>query len=408
MTFTKKTYLLDGKPRTYGDKIIEVDNDFVLNDVVTQPVFSPTPLADDAITHDRIIPRIFQLDGEKAKQTGLNIRILYWAGLIDYNGAPWDHEESGNLVQRTQYPYAGHLDDPYEPEIDLSFGMPIEVYWKISKLEYTDNNLYNQYHKRAVEEIIDANSRLVIGDFDLTPTDIFQLSFRKLYRFEGENHRLNKVIDYDLSTRKKTRCEFIKAKDIGEFVPTQKVVTGGIDDTIGSGGTILPRPPLPPIREHGNIYNPAEHVVAGIDNNVPRTSVGITIVGEDNVIGGECANILIIGSNNLVTAGNSNVTLIHCDGLEITESDVLYINNCLVDECPDPSTALDARSGQAELIDSTVNVVNGAVTTGAVIIITPVDTFTGLLTVTANAGSFDIDSDIVAESGTVNYFIASY
>jgi hypothetical protein len=68
------------------------------------------------------------------------------------------------------------------------------VNWVIKRELYTDNNLYNAYHKRALEEIIDPDARLVTGYFNLSPTDIFQLSFRPLYRFEGELYRLNKIV----------------------------------------------------------------------------------------------------------------------------------------------------------------------------------------------------------------------
>lgn len=404
----QKKYKLDGKSRTYGDKIVDVDNDFVTNEVLIQPIFSGTQMVGYDF-YSRVVPAMYASDGQGYKPIGTNPRILYWGGLKDFTGPSWVHYDAvtSSGTTRTQYPYAGHVDDPFNATIDLSFDCPFEVQWKTQRdAILTDNTLYNKYHLRALDEIIDPNSRLVAGWFRLKPTDIFKLSFRKLYRFAGENYRLNKIIDYDLDEERLIKCEFIKTKDTQAFVPTTRFVIGG-DSTVNSGGTVFPpEPPRKPTWE--NLYNPQENVVAGVGNNVPLSSHGVVIVGDDNVVGGDCDNISIIGSDNMVYAGLSNVTLVHCNDLTITEPDQLYINNCLVDECPDPSTALDSRSGQAELIDSTVNVVVGAMTTSGIIIITPVDSFTGMLTVTANAGSFDIDSSIVGESGTVNYFIASY
>jgi hypothetical protein len=273
----------------------------------------------------------------------------------------------------------------------------------------TDNNLYNTYHKRALEEIIDPDARLVTGYFRLKPTDIFQLSFRKLYYFEKELYRLNKIIDYDLDQEKLVKCEFIKAKDPGQYTPKKKFIEGG-DDTMGSGGDILPiKPPEKPPLDN---YYPHGNTVAGRNNSVAEDATGIVIVGDNNIVGGGAVNIHIVGSDNIIFGGNKNVSLIQCSGLEVKKSDALYINNCEVSDCPvtqnDVESGIDDRSGQAELVDSTVTVINSQVTTGAIIIVTPVDTFAGNLTVTANPASFDINSSIVGESGMVNYFIASY
>jgi hypothetical protein len=410
----QKSHLLDGKAKTYGQRVVVVDNDFVTNDVLTQPIFSPTPMSDDAVTHDRIIPRIFDYDTKAGipKTITANVRILYWAGLIDYTGVSWRHvDRSGTSNLKTQYPYAGHLDNPFEPTFDLSFGVPEEVYWSIKRQQYTDNNLFNSYHSRALREIIDPNARLVSGYFWLRPSDIFLLSFRKLYYFEKDLYRLNKIIDYDLSTEKLVECEFIKVFDPGAYVSTQRFVIGG-PTTIGGGGDITPRPPDPPPTHFDNLHNTQEHVVVGTGNVVSGAANGVVIVGDNNTVGPNANNIQITGSENIIYAGVENVTLINSSNLSITDSDVLYINNCRVDSCPvdqsDIDTSFSARSGVATLADSTVHVVNPLVTSASVIVITAIDSFVGMLTVTAGVGSFDINSSIVGEAGEVNYFIAKY
>lgn len=403
-------YKLDGKPRTYGDFVFDVNNDFVTNEVTIQPIFSPTPSYGSDF-HSRVIPVTYGGDGSTLKQIGTNIRILYWGGLKSADHWYLFSRLVSSSTLQEEYPYAGHVDDPFNATLDLSFDCPKEVQWITQRrAELTDATLYNVYHARAVQEITDPDARIVSGYFRLKPTDIFQLSFRKLYYFEKEFYRLNKIIDYDLDEEKLIKCEFIKALDPGKYVPTTRFVVGG-NDTINSGGTILPvKPPAKPI--YDNYHNPQENVVTGTNNYVPLNSHGVIIVGDDNVVGGSCSNINIIGSDNYVYGGVENVTLIQCSGLQVTQSDQLWINNCQVEGCPVGQEAIDSsvedRSGQAELVDSTVTVINGLVTTGSVIIITPVDYFTGNLTVTAGAGSFNIDSSIVAENGTVNYFIAKF
>jgi hypothetical protein len=351
----QKTWLDAGRSMTYGQHNEAVDNDFARNDIVVQPIFSATPIAGDGETHNRVIPKLFQKNGDNAEYKGTNIRILYWAGLIDFNGEHWEHGENRNsptLSSYTQYPYAGHVDNPYDPGMDLSFGVPKEVYWDIRRGLYTDNNLYNKYHKRAADELADPAAGLVSGWFRLRPTDIFQLSFRCVYRFESEHWRLNKIIDYDLSAEKLTLCEFIKAKDTGAYVPTQKTVTGGIDDTIGSGGgTILPRLPSRTRNPFENLHNTQEHVVTGTNNNVAKSAMAVVVIGDDNVVGQDCANISIMGSNNIIYGGVKNATLIRCDGLTIKQGDCLYVNNCPVDGC----ITTDVPSTETISMDATIS-----------------------------------------------------
>jgi hypothetical protein len=412
----QKTWLLDGKAETYGQKRVEVDNDFVTNDVIIQPIFSGTPLSDvKATSHNRIISCMFTYDAKEneSKSIGTNIRILYWGGLKSFTGPQWVHTSVGAPVSLSTYPYAGHLDNPLDPNLDLSFSIPKEFYWAIKRELVTDATLYNVYHRRAIEEVTDINSKLVTGYFWLKPTDIFQLSFRKLYYFDGQYYRLNKIIDYDLDEEQLTKCEFILSKDPGAYVSSQGFVIGGGDEPIGGGGDIMPRPPAPPNADpFNNVMNTQYHVVLGMDNNVARSAQGVFVQGDSNIIGGGTANILILGDSNIVNGGHSNVRLINCSGLDISESDVMYINNCPVDSCPvdqsDIDTSFSARSGVATLADSTVHVVNPLVTPASVILITAIDVFVGMITVTASTGAFDINSSIVGETGDVNYFIASY
>jgi hypothetical protein len=177
---------------------------------------------------------------------------------------------------------------------------------------------------------------------------------------------------------------------------------------VTAGGEVWPRPPELPIDNFDNIHNPQEHTVSGSGNNIPRSAVGITVTGDDNVVGEGASNIVIVGSENVIFGGLSNVTLIHCDGLEITESDALYINNCQVTECPDPSTFSSGRSGSAELdAAGTVNVSAPEMTSSGIVMVTSQDNLVGKLYVTPHAGSFDISSSI-AETGTVTYFIVKY
>lgn len=409
---------LDGKPRTYGDHFVDVDNDFVTNEIVMQPLFSPTPSV-GWDSHTRVVPAMFSMDGDVFTHKGLNPRILYWGGLKNFTGKPWFHIDhvTSSATTKTQYPYAGHLDDPFAPTLDLSFRGPLEVAWKTRKeAVLTSNTLYNRFHSRALEEIIDPDSRLVVGHFRLKPTDIFRLSFRKLYYFEKEFYRLNKIIDYDLDSEKLTKCEFIKAKDHGAYVPVTKFIQGGYDTYHDETDTFPPNPPPKPPPWH-NDHNPRENSVLGKDNHIASTAYGVGIVGDENIVGGSSHAIIIIGSGNIVSSAVENVTLIHCNGLTVEESDKLYINNCEMATCPveqsdvdsSISTSFNARSGQATLVAGTVLVTDPLVTAASVIVVTAnVNTITGVLYVTPAVGNFTINSTAGGDGGQVNYCIVQY
>ena len=190
---------------TYGTKIKDVDNDFLKNDNIYESIFSPSPLYSDT-NEGRKFPAIVKVDEKTgvASSIDANLRLLYYGGLK--STTTWkiyDYETMGSLIgntAKTQYPFCGHLDDPDAPDIDLSFGIPREVYYRPAwQATYTDNNIYNVYWKQFIDEITDKNSSIITAWFWLHPADIMQMDFRHVYRFLNQNFRLNKIYDYNPS-----------------------------------------------------------------------------------------------------------------------------------------------------------------------------------------------------------------
>jgi len=220
-----------GTDSTYGERLKDVDNDFLKNDNVMESIFSPTPLYSDSVS-DRVYPLIEKVDSKTQviSQIQANVRILYYGGLKTCQS--WDFSDTTNLTRtaETQYPYCGHLDDAAAPTIDLSFGVPKEVYYLPAwNATYTNNNLYNKYWRQFIEEITDYNSSLVTAWFWLRPADIAEVDFRHIYRFKNQHFRLNKIYDYNPSAKSLTKCEFLKLKAGRPFVAKTKIFTGGHD-----------------------------------------------------------------------------------------------------------------------------------------------------------------------------------
>jgi hypothetical protein len=208
---------------TFGTENYLVDNDFLKNTNKTEIGFTNTISAQIDGT-DRVIPQIVSVEEDKGVVPfkKCNIRILYYGGLKETTtGWSYTSTVSGNSTE-TEYPYCGHLDDVVEPTFDLSFGVPSELYYNATA--YTNNNLFNKYHKKFIEEITDKDSKLITCYLNLTPVDICNLDFRNQFYIDGILLRLNKIIDYNPLANTSTKCEFIKIKDADNFVPTEIAV----------------------------------------------------------------------------------------------------------------------------------------------------------------------------------------
>ena len=217
----------------YGQYFKDVNNDFIKNEVKTEVIFSPTPVADTGFS-DMVMPRILQEDSNGSiTPIASNIRILQYTGLRNITGQNWNHtSDLVSTVSYNNYPYCGHLDDPFNPTFDLNFGVVKEVYYDdiYTTLNWTDANLYNEYHKKFIDEITDPNSIMFVGHFNLKPQDVYNLDFRDAYYFLNAYWRLNKVIDYNPNSNALTKCEFVKFKDASSFTATTGEVIGGQDE----------------------------------------------------------------------------------------------------------------------------------------------------------------------------------
>ena len=145
-------------------------------------------------------------------KTEHNIRILQakkLTGVTSYaikNGAT-------TLVSKTDYGYAGHLDDPNNPTADINFGAPKQLYFVLAT-SYPSANLFNSYWSENIAEITDKDSKLLTCNVLLKESDIYGLDFSKLIYINGSLWRINKVMDYnplDLST---TKVEFLKVIEL--------------------------------------------------------------------------------------------------------------------------------------------------------------------------------------------------
>ena len=226
---------------------------------------------------------------------------------------------SSGTTNYTTYPYVGHLDDPLLPTLDINFGAPIEVFYTTQN--YTNNNLFNKYWKKFIQEISDINSKIFTGYFYLTPLDIAKLDFKNFYYFEGEYWRLNRIFDYNPNQMSVTKCEFIKLIEYPTFEPTNttNVGQGVLEDGIKGWFNT---------QRNGNVFggeNLGENVF------IHESTLGAKVSGSDIYIAGGTKGISVLGSSGVTVAGGVEyTTVLGSSGSTITQSGAVYINSLAI------------------------------------------------------------------------------
>lgn len=191
--------------------------------------FSPSP---------RIYARYYDMDNKGSSVGGdvtfdvkpvtPNLRILYH----EYIPFPSDTEFVFEGNQYPSYPYAGTLDNPYNPTTDLCFGIPRELYYQSDETSgaiyrYTNNNLFNRFWLDYVKLYTDKDAKKVKLFVQLTPVDVLNLDFRKPIYINGTLFYLLSVNDYDANSDESTSIELLKVLDLAPFTPTVFELTSG-------------------------------------------------------------------------------------------------------------------------------------------------------------------------------------
>jgi hypothetical protein len=202
--------------QSYGDFIYDSEFDFVKDTATTQIIFAPSVLYQPT-GHghsDKYYTTIFKLSNNNTQEDPMDsvIRILMAKKLTIAH--TW-YIKSGSgggggsiLATLNTYGYAGHLDDPTNPTVDLNFGAPKELQFPAST--YPTNNLFNTYHKPYILEITDMESKLLTCRVYLNALDIYNLDFSRYIWINGVLFRLNKVEAYDPTAFNTTQVNLLK------------------------------------------------------------------------------------------------------------------------------------------------------------------------------------------------------
>ena len=195
----------------YGDLIYDSENEFVKEVDSTELIFASTILYEKTGT-DKIYSVIYKLSNENTKEDKMDsvIRILQAKKIT--GRASWKLNHTSGHDTYTAYGYAGHFDDPYNPQSDINWGATKELFYNASSV--TAANLFNGYWSEYIAEITDKDSKLLTCSLKLNEVDIYNLDFSKLIYIDGSLWRLNKVLDYNPMDFNLTKVELLKVIEL--------------------------------------------------------------------------------------------------------------------------------------------------------------------------------------------------
>lgn len=180
----------------YGDRVFDNALEFAKDTQKTEVIFSATPLV-GYVGLDKIVSAIFKKNNDVEEKTSSNPRILQFKKITGISAWKIFNIQTGANYQTglTSYGYAGHLDDPDAPNVDLNFGATKELFFPLLTGALS-NNVFNAYYSSYMAEITDKDSRVITATMKFTESDIFNLDFGRYILIDQVLYRLQKIIDY--------------------------------------------------------------------------------------------------------------------------------------------------------------------------------------------------------------------
>ena len=371
----------------YGQREIVVNNDFVSGEEKIDVKFSSSPLV--KFNNTNIVTTSFlTFEDGFFERKDVKSRILVYGGLV--GGNTFKIKDTSY----TQYPYAGHFDNPYSPTYDINWGQTKEYFYDWTLVP--EDNLFNTYWKNFILDIISPDSHMLVGELHLTPLDILKLSIFDTIQVDNVFYKINKL-EYDIFTEN-AKVELFKTFTYLNF-PSKSVTSTGNSGIGGKpiteivNGTFIPKPgwgfpftepyggnsgtsgisPYPTNfgtwvnqtslgfdgwynkqnenldtkgKTGNNTYSKGNLTtninqntykkgswcdIMGTENYVSPQALSISIKGNKNRVSDGVNNVSIMGNNNFIEAGVQNTSVIG-DNLYITKSNSQYINGDIIEK----------------------------------------------------------------------------
>jgi hypothetical protein len=286
----------------YGQLEFIFDNEYVKGIDTKEITFSPTPI--DKTTFNAYVPTL-------SGAPKVNIRILQdgGEGVCDaYNLYNYGTTGETNV---TTYPIFHHWDNPTNPTFDILFAQPDYMFYEGYSI--TNNNLYNLYWRRTVNQI--NVGKMLTAYFNLREDDIQSLKLNSKIRIDNSWWTINKVIDYDCNAQNLTKVELMSADTEIDLAPFKKgnvtpTTVGDLSSHTGSihwdnsfVGNVVPGTSVSAIYGQGNVIQPGVNGII-VGNNKMLDQTGIVT----ERIAADVANIKSLSLSGGITNPTQKIT----------------------------------------------------------------------------------------------------
>jgi hypothetical protein len=324
----------------YGEQTVDIDNDWSEGErVIKTETIASTPNVN--YLGDICVPYYVTYDGGNYKPMAqIKPRLLIYGGLVQSETAwCWISKtveyNASNIIAnlRYTYPFAGHVNKPYNQTWDINFGIARAYYWNYNTI--TDDNLYSTYYKQIVESEINPETKILIAYFNLSDEDIYNFKYNDKIFIDNTYYRVNKIIDYNPLKSEVTKVEIVKVVEADLYVPKRRVLrrseswTNSEAISLGNLGEFTEGSGSVPVGDmgvfKGGVKSNLAQVKNGHNNFINENAANVLINGSGNIVQSASQNVSITGSNNKVLNGAGNVVIIG-SGVTITESNTTYID----------------------------------------------------------------------------------
>jgi hypothetical protein len=305
----------------YGQLEFIFDNEYVKGIDTKEITFSPTPIGQS--TFNAYLPLL-------SGAPKVNIRILQdgGEGVCDaYNLYNYGTTGETNV---TTYPIFHHWDNPTNPTFDILFAQPDYMFYEGYSI--TNNNLYNLYWRRTVNQI--NVGKMLTAYFNLREDDIQSLKLNSKVRIDNSWWTINKVIDYDCNAQNLTKVELMSADTEIDLAPFKKgsvtpTTVGDLASHTGSihfnnsfVGNVVPGTSVSAIYGQGNVIQPGVNgIIVGNNKMLDQTGISTERIAADvaniralSLSGGIKYPLIKTNVDYYIT---TNDYLIICDGVNI-------------------------------------------------------------------------------------------
>lgn len=267
-----KTYF-EATKEIYGQVEYIFDNQYVKGIDTKEITFSPTPI--DKSIFNAYLPLL-------TGQPKVNIRILYDGGEGTCDAYNIYNYGSTGETGVTTYPILHHWDNPINPTFDILFAQPDYMFY--DGYTITNNNLYNLYWRRTVNQI--NVGKMLTAYFNLREDDIQSLKLNSKIRIDNSWWTINKIIDYDCNANNLTKVELMSADTEIDLAPFKKgnvtpTTVGDLSSHLGSihwnnsfVGNVIPSTSTSAIYGQGNVIQPGVNgIVVGNNKILDQTGI---------------------------------------------------------------------------------------------------------------------------------------